>query len=142
MYDKILLPLDCGNDAAQKKSLATAVSLAEINGSKIHVMTVVPDFGTSLVSSFFSEDHAKKMVEEASKKLQEIIDRDIPKSIQTKKIVAYGRIYSEIVEYANKNKVDLITMASHRADITDYLLGPNAAKVMRHAKCSVMIVRN
>jgi nucleotide-binding universal stress UspA family protein len=32
-------------------------------------------------------------------------------------------------------------MGSHRPELSDYLLGPNAGKVVRHAKCSVMVVR-
>jgi nucleotide-binding universal stress UspA family protein len=36
---------------------------------------------------------------------------------------------------------DLIVMASHKPTVTDYLLGANAAHVVRHAGCSVMVVR-
>jgi nucleotide-binding universal stress UspA family protein len=32
-------------------------------------------------------------------------------------------------------------MGSGRPELADYLLGPNADKVVRHAKCSVMAVR-
>ena len=32
-------------------------------------------------------------------------------------------------------------IASHRPDITTYLLGSNAAAVVRHAECSVLVVR-
>jgi len=32
-------------------------------------------------------------------------------------------------------------MASHRPALKDFLLGPNAAKVVRHAKCAVMVIR-
>jgi nucleotide-binding universal stress UspA family protein len=36
----------------------------------------------------------------------------------------------------------MIVMASHRPELKDYLLGPNAARVVRHAECSVLVVRN
>ena len=32
-------------------------------------------------------------------------------------------------------------MASHRPELRDYLIGPNAARVMRHADASVLVVR-
>jgi len=32
-------------------------------------------------------------------------------------------------------------MASHRPQLADYLLGPNAARVLRHSKVTVMVVR-
>ena len=36
---------------------------------------------------------------------------------------------------------ELIVMASHRPELRDYLIGPNAARVMRHADASVLVVR-
>ena len=39
-------------------------------------------------------------------------------------------------------KADLIVMGSHRPELRDYLLGPNAARVVRHAPCSVVVVRS
>ncbi len=35
----------------------------------------------------------------------------------------------------------MIIIASHRPDITTYLLGSNAAAVVRHAECSVLVWR-
>jgi nucleotide-binding universal stress UspA family protein len=32
-------------------------------------------------------------------------------------------------------------VGAHRQDLKDYLLGPNAARVVRHADCSVYVVR-
>ena len=36
---------------------------------------------------------------------------------------------------------DVIVMASHQPKFSDYLLGSTAARVVRHAKCSVLIAR-
>jgi nucleotide-binding universal stress UspA family protein len=46
-----------------------------------------------------------------------------------------------VLATARKLDCDLIVMTSHRPELKDYLLGPNAARVMRHAKQSVFIVR-
>ncbi len=56
--------------------------------------------------------------------------------------VADGTIYVGILDLAANIEADLIIMASHRPEMRDYLLGANAAKVVRHAKCSVMVVRD
>ena len=56
--------------------------------------------------------------------------------------VAHGTIYDEIMKAANALKCDLIVMASHRPELKDYLLGPNAARVVRHARQSVFVVRD
>jgi nucleotide-binding universal stress UspA family protein len=38
-------------------------------------------------------------------------------------------------------KIDLIVMASHDPRVTDYLIGSNAAHVVLHGPCSVLVVR-
>jgi nucleotide-binding universal stress UspA family protein len=65
----------------------------------------------------------------------------IPDGIPVQHVVACGTIYEEILDFARQHSVDLIVMASHRPELSDYLLGPNAARVTRHAACSVMVVR-
>jgi nucleotide-binding universal stress UspA family protein len=42
---------------------------------------------------------------------------------------------------AEKISADLIIMPAHRLKLQDYLLGTNTAKVVRHAQCSVLVVR-
>ena len=44
--------------------------------------------------------------------------------------------------FKETGNIDLIIMASHRPELQDYLLGPNAARVVRHANCSVLVVRD
>jgi nucleotide-binding universal stress UspA family protein len=49
--------------------------------------------------------------------------------------------YQEILKTAEAIQADLIVMGSHRPELSDYLLGSNTEKVVRHARCSVMVVR-
>ncbi|MFV2033769.1 MAG: universal stress protein, partial [Halocynthiibacter sp.] len=51
-------------------------------------------------------------------------------------------IYKTILTTADAIGCDLIVMASHRPEMQDYLLGPNAARVVRHANQSVFVVRD
>ncbi len=55
--------------------------------------------------------------------------------------VKHGSVYKEILALADAIDVDMIVMASHRPEMKEYLLGPNAARVVRHAKQSVTIIR-
>ena len=45
MYRDILITVDLGDEASWKQALPTAVEYARAFGSRLHVMTVVPDFG-------------------------------------------------------------------------------------------------
>lgn len=142
MYKKILLPLDIANIKSQQKAVKTAIQLAETYNSVLHIIAVVPDFGMSMVGTYFPEDFEKNMIDEAKQKLDQYVRKTIPDTIKTREIVAHGSIYSEIIDYANKAKVNLIVMASHRPELKDYLIGPNASKIVRHANCSAMVVRS
>lgn len=141
MYKKILLPLDIANIRSQRKAVKTAIQLAQAHASVLHIMTVVPDFGMSMVGTYFPEDYEQKMINDTKQKLDQYVSKNIPDTVKTKEIVAHGNIYTEILDYANKYKVNLIVMASHRPELKDYLIGPNASKIVRHANCSAMVVR-
>ena len=141
MFKEILLPVDLGNPQTQEKVAATAVELAKVFGCRLHVMTIVPDFGESFVSSFFPVDYQEKIVEAANERLHEFVKEHVPEGIPVQHIVAHGSIYGEIVDYAKKVGADLIVMASHRPELSDHLMSPNAAQVERHAECSVLVVR-
>jgi len=142
MFKDILLPVDLGNKEAQGKAVSTAVEMARAFGARLHVMTIVPDFGMSIVGSFFPAQFEKKALAEADKRLHDFVKETVPEGIAVQHIVAHGTIYEEILRFAKKARVDMIVMASHRPELQDYLLGPNAARVVRHANCSVTVVRD
>ena len=55
--------------------------------------------------------------------------------------VRAGHPYKTILEMAEKTGAELIIIASHQPGLEDYFLGSTAAKVVRHAQCSVLVVR-
>jgi nucleotide-binding universal stress UspA family protein len=55
--------------------------------------------------------------------------------------IRLGHTYKVILDVADEKEVDLIVIASHRPGFQDYYLGSTAAKVVRHANCSVHVVR-
>lgn len=141
MYRTILLAVDMGDDTSWQKALPAAVETARAFGATLHVMTVVPDFGMSIVGSFFPADYEKKAMDQASKALHDFVRDHVPQDIKVAHDVCHGAIYEEILDTAKRVKADLIVMAAHRPKQRDYLLGPNAARVARHAACSVLVVR-
>jgi len=142
MYKHILLAVDLQAEDSWSKALPEAVAYAQAFQSTLHVMTVVPDFGMSIVGSFFPKEHENTMLEETAKHLHKFVDDNIPDDIKTQVIVGHGTAYEEILEMQEKTSCDLIIMSAHRPKMQDYLLGPNAARVVRHANCSVLVVRD
>jgi len=83
-----------------------------------------------------------KNIEEARKELAKLCAGGVPDGVPVKPMAAYGAIYEQIISVAESIKADLIVMAAHRPAFKDYLLGPNAARVVRHSNRSVLAVRD
>ncbi len=142
MFKSILVPIDLNEESSWKEVVPHAIKMANDSGAKLQVLTVIPDFGTSFVASFFPKDYAKNALAETEKALADFVENQFPAEMSIKSYVRHGTIYEEILLVADSLKCDLIVLASHRPETSDYLLGPNAARVVRHAKQSVFVVRN
>ena len=142
MYNHILLPIDLGQDSSWKKALPTAISLCKNFGASLHVLTVVPDFGMSIVGQYFPEGYEKEMAEKVLGQLRDFVGEHVPDDVRVQHVVGEGSVYEVVLKIAREVNADLIVMGSHRPELKDYLLGPNAARVVRHANCSVMVVRD
>lgn len=142
MFKAILAPVDLAAGASSQKSVAVAADMAARYDADLHVMTVIPDYGMSIVGSFFDEHFAERAVAEAGDLLRDFCAEHIPESLRRHEHVARGSIYDELLRAADRLGVDCIVMGAHRPALKDYLLGPNAARVVRHAPCSVVVVRS
>lgn len=141
MFKCILLAVDLNQESSWRKALPAAVAQSESAGAALHVMSVVPDFGMSIVAQHFPKDFEAKTLDEARKALHALLASELPAGISAQRIVAHGTIYREILRTAKDIGADLIVMSSYRPELKDYLLGPNAARVVRHFNGSVLIVR-
>lgn len=140
MYKAILLPVDLAHESSWSKAARVAARLADAFGAELHVATVVPDVRAGLVSQFFPGDFEKRAIDQTAKELSvfcrtQFTDRAV------KEHVGVGPIYRQIAALAGTHGCDLIVMASHRPELTDILLGPNADQVVRSTPASVFIVR-
>ena len=142
MYKEILLAVDLNDIECQRKAIDTTISLARAFGARVHVHTVLPDFGMPIVASYFPKGFESKALETAKQALHDFVKETFPEDLEVLQILGQGGIYQEILSGAKQIGADLIVMASHRPGYEDYLIGPNASRVVRHAKCSVMVVRS
>lgn len=144
MIRTVLCAIDINRPEEERQVIRQAARLAEAEGARLDVITVVPDFGMSVVGGFFDESHTRRAIDHARKLLNEQVVAAIGADAneRTRHIVTSGKAYEQILNVANKDDADLIVLGAHQPDLRDYLLGPNAARVVRHAKCSVHVVRH
>jgi nucleotide-binding universal stress UspA family protein len=141
MFRSILVPVDLAAQTGKRRALAVAADMAGRYDADLTVMTVIPDFGMSIVGAFFEEGFAERAMAEVAAKLAAFCADNVPAGLRVHEHVAQGPIYDAILQTAQERGCDCIVMGSHRPELKDYLLGPNAARVVRHAPCSVMVVR-
>ena len=93
------------------------------------------------MTQFLPEDHEDKILVTAKEVLHKFVIERVPESITVHHVVSDGTIYKSIIDIAEDVGADLIIVGSHRPELKDYLLGPNAARVVRHSFKSVLVVR-
>lgn len=143
MSKSVLCALELSNEAADRLVLQQAARLADLDQAQLDVVNVLPDFGESWVSGFFESHHHEKAVEETTQKLKDLCEKVLgsERNEAIRHVVATGTAYQEILSVAKAAGTDLIVIGAHKPDLKDYLLGPNAARVIRHSECSVHVVR-
>jgi nucleotide-binding universal stress UspA family protein len=141
MFKHVLLSVDLEHESSWNKALPLAIDQCKASGAALHVLTVVPDFGMSIVSQYFPENFEKEVDEKVLARLKDFVADKVPDELSVQHIVGEGSVYEVTLNISETVEADLIVMASHRPELKDYLLGPNAARAVRHAKCSVMVVR-
>ena len=143
MTGPVLCAVDVSNPHRDEHVLRTAARLAALDEAQLDVITVVPDYGMSVVGSYFDQGHHPKIEEEARQRLNilvtEVLGSDANEKVRH--IVVTGSAYEEILRVAKVDGASLVVIGAHKPDFHDFLLGPNAARVVRHADCSVMVVR-
>ena len=135
MYSKILIPVMTGEGQEYQKSFKVAQSLAstETRFTLLHVMEPMPSFVEAEVHSDVLADAGKEVRLELYQMAISLANSEVR--------VISGRAGHSIVTYADQYGTDCIVIASHRPGLSNYFLGSTASRVVRHANCSVHIVR-
>jgi nucleotide-binding universal stress UspA family protein len=136
MYSTILVPIDMAHVAEGKTNIDLAAQHAAA-GAQIILLNVVEDIpnwaAVELPAGLLDQS-----MESAQNELKAIATAS---GMKMGVEVRTGHSYNTILEVAKEKDADLIIIASHRPGLQDYFLGSTAAKVVRHATCSVLVVR-
>ena len=141
MYKNILLAIDLNDEISCRKPLLSAVELARTFGARLHVLTVVREVEAILLAKAAPLGY-ELITADLENRIAGLIRRVDVSNLEPNILVTHGAsIYAEILEVAGEVEADLIVVGSHRPAMKDYLLGTNAARVVRHARCSVLVAR-
>lgn len=143
MTQNIITLVDLDDENSWCKALPTAIDHAKHTGARLHVLNIVPDgmFRMSVVAQTIPEDYELRVTNEAKERLASLVQEHAVEGIDIEPAVRLGSVYKEALSFAREIGADLIVMGAHKPGMADYLLGSNASQIVRHAKCSVWVVR-
>lgn len=139
----ILLPTDFS--PLSLSAAEYAIDLAEQNHARIHLLHVLEKTPPILTirSLDLSEEKIRQSIESDAKEMLEgaVVKIRKGKDIQIVPVIKKGVDYEEIVAYSEENDIDVIIIATHgRTGLLHTLLGSVAEKVIRYAKCPVLVI--
>ncbi|MEZ5448875.1 MAG: universal stress protein [Thiolinea sp.] len=136
MYKSIIIPVDLSGDTSGSEMIEQA-RLVAAEGAQVHFVHVVEAVPVYLEAEIPSQ----LIVDSTDKSQQKLRDIATASGLQSTVHVRSGAPANEILEEARDREADLIIIKSHKPGFQDYFLGSTAARVVRHAKCSVLVMR-
>jgi nucleotide-binding universal stress UspA family protein len=116
IFKKILWPTDFSESSYQALKIAKEMALhfsSELYF--IHVVPLLPPFAPPPKGepSFDVSSYVENLCLSAKKSLQEVIDKKIGKKLKAHPLIAHGDIAEKIARTAQREKIDLVVIASH-----------------------------
>lgn len=135
MYSHILVPVafDVEHDIDTPLAIARALSAPNARVTLLHVIEHVPGYALSYIPP--------DLLKETRIAIQTEIDALAARLPNAQGLVIEGHSGRTILDWAKEHAPDVIVMSSHRPGMQDLLLGSTASQVVRHAQCSVHVVR-
>lgn len=150
MYNKIMVPLD-GSDLAECVIPHVEAIISGFKSTEVVLVQVVDpvrlpvsvpaqgDFGFTEKDRQQLEANRKKAANDYLEKM--VGDLGIPGTVFSYAVLE-GKPANMLADYANKNAVDLIVIASHgRSGVSRWVMGSVAERVVRISCVPVMMVR-
>jgi len=140
MIKTILVPVDLAKTESGAAALDLACDMAEKYGSKLVLLHVVEEVPAFIQAQLPPGAHAKVLEDAKARLTAFAAEQGLSGNAEV--LTREGNPATEILEFASEAGTDMIVIASHDPGVADYFLGSVAARVVRHAHCSVLVVRH
>ena len=137
MYINILVPVDIAHLAEAKQTVDLAINNCAKGKGRVTLLNVIED-----IPRWAAAQLPEGMIEQSKAHAREALESlagqyEAPVEVE----IRAGHTCQVILDTAREKQSELIVMLSHRPGFQEYYLGSTAARVVRHAQCSVLVVR-
>lgn len=138
---QIMVPLDLSHRA--NKALKYAIRVAQQFEAEILLVHVVTEMGyEGLVIPSTLQHLQNDLLKQVHEELEKMVKLEDQFRIKIKTKVLFGEPAHEISKIAGEEETDLILVSTEgRTGLSHVLVGSTAEKIVRHAPCPVLVVR-
>lgn len=123
-------------------ALKYALSIAQEHQTELHLLHVLPPNSVSEPEIAWYPIKGESTYHNAARRLQNVVPAEVHLWCDVKTAVSEGQAYREILSYAERNGIDLISVGAHGAGFgMRALFGSNVDRVLRQAPCPVLVAR-
>lgn len=137
---RILVPIDFSE--CSTKAMAYASSFARQFGAELMLLHVIePVFYADGANLAILAAVNTSVRDEAMKRVEEC-KQSVGENVVVTSAVREGRAFEQILRAAEETNTDLIIIGTHgRGALARFFIGSTAERVVRHAPCPVLVVR-
>jgi len=143
VYKKIMIATD-GSELV-RKAVGSAIEIAKLSEAQMYAIYVIALGGYSITPYLNAEwENAMRrhLCQEGQEATAYVENVGRASNVEVKSIILEGSPAVEIIDFAEKNDIDLIVMGSHgKSAIQRFLIGSVAEKVVKHSKIAVLVVK-
>ena len=123
-------------------ALKYALSLAQEHQAELHLLHVLPQGSIREPELAWYPLGKETAYHKAARRLQKMIPPEVHLWCQIRTTISEGQPYREILNYAERQEIDLISLGAHGAGFgMRTLFGSNVDRVLRQAPCPVLVAR-
>ena len=118
------------------------MSIAQEHQAELHLLHVLPPRSLNEPEIAWYPSKGESAYHTAARRLQRVVPAEVSLWCDVKTAVSEGQAYREILNYAEKNEINLISVGAHGAGFgMRALFGSNVDRVLRQAPCPVLVAR-
>ena len=123
-------------------ALKYGLSIAQEHQAELHLLHVLPPRSLNDPEIAWYPVKGESAYHTASYRLQKVVPGEAHLWCGVRTVVSEGYPYREILNYAENNEIDLISVGAHGAGFgMRALFGSNVDRVLRQAPCPVLVAR-
>ena len=123
-------------------ALKYGMALAQEHQAELHLLHVLPPHSVREPEIAWTQYTSESPYQTAARRLQRVVPAEVHLWCRVNNAVSAGHPYREILNYAEKNDIDLISVGAHGAGFgMRALFGSNVDRVLRQAPCPVLVAR-